>query len=105
MPPSIKFILDNLQAAFTLNRHGLFQRTLKALEIHLVNLEAKNEAITSQLLGKEDIHSTDKPTIVGTDYAKFSLKAQTILRSAMANLPPEVQTSILGYKTMFESFD
>jgi len=105
LPYSIKFILDNLQAAFTLDKNSLFQRTLKALEIHLVNLEARNDAITSQLFDKKDIHSMDKMTIMGTDYAKFSLKAQTILRSAMANLPPEVQTSILGYKTMFESFD
>ena len=105
LPYSIKFILDNLQAAFALDKNSLFQRTLKALEIHLVNLEARNDAITSQLLDKKDIHSMDKMTIIGTDYAKFSLKAQTILRSVMANLPLEVQTSILGYKAMFESFD
>jgi len=40
LPESIKFILDNLHAAFTLNHHTLFQKTLQALEIHLVNLTA-----------------------------------------------------------------
>ena len=105
LPPSIKFILDNLQSAFTWNHYGLFQRTLKALEIHLVNHEARNEAITSQLFGKEDIHSMDKKTIMGTEYARLSLKTQAFLRSAVANLPTEIQTSILGSKAMFESFD
>ena len=85
LPPSIKFILDNLQSAYTLKHHGLFQRTLKALEIHLVNLEARHEAISSKLSGKEDIHSMDKMTIMGTDYARFSLKTQATLRSTMAN--------------------
>ena len=47
LPNSIKFILDNLQAAFTLKHHTHFQKTLKALEIHLVNLTSQNEAYTS----------------------------------------------------------
>ena len=105
LPPSIKFIQNNLQFAFTRNHYGLFQRTLKALEIHLVNLEARNEAITSQLFGKEDIHSMDKRTTMSIDYARLSLKTQAFLRSAIANLPTEIQTSILGNKAMFESFD
>ena len=74
LPPSIKFILDNLQRAFTQNNHNLFRRTLRALEIQLVNLEARNETLISQLFGKEDIHSMDKMTIMGTDYARLSLK-------------------------------
>ena len=44
---SIKLILDNLQFAFTRNHHDAFQRTLQALEIHLVNLIAQNEAYAS----------------------------------------------------------
>ena len=40
---SIKLILDNLQFAFTKNHHDVFQQTLRALEIHLVNLPAQNE--------------------------------------------------------------
>ena len=103
LPDSIKFILNNLQAAFTRNHRNLFQKTLRALEIHLVNLTAQNEAhmshyanlvleneafrsclvshlnviddpYTSQLFGKEEIHSMDKKTIMGTDYARLSLK-------------------------------
>ena len=38
LPPSIKVLLDNLYRAYTRSCHDLFQRTLKALEIHLVNL-------------------------------------------------------------------
>ena len=79
LPPSTKFILDNLQRAFTQYHYSLFQRTLKALELHLVELEAGNAILTSQLFGKEDIHSMDKTTIMGTDYARLSLKTQNQL--------------------------
>ena len=41
LPNSIKFILDNLQAAFTLKHHTFFQKTLQALKIHLVNLTSQ----------------------------------------------------------------
>ena len=133
---SIKLILDNLQFAFTRNHHDVFQKTLQALEIHIVNLIAQNEAYASyyanlvsektfaleddlvsnlvpenilvsenkafrshlvnysniindpyisQLFGKEDIHSNDKMTIMGTDYARLSLKTQSMLRSVVAN--------------------
>ena len=134
LPDSIKFILDNLQAAFTIKHSTLFQKTLKALEIHLVNLTAQNEAYTShyanlvseneafeshldnhpnitndpytsQLFGKEEIHSMDKKTIMGTDYARLSLKTQSLLRSAIANLPTNIQYRILESKAMFKSFD
>ena len=72
LPHSIKFILDNLQVAFTIKHQALFQKTLKALELHLVNFEATNEALISQLFGKEDIHSMDTRTIMGTNYARLS---------------------------------
>ena len=104
LPYYIKFILDNLQAAFTIKHQALFQKTLKALELHLVNLEATNEALISRLFGKEDIHSMDKRTIMGTNYARLSLKTQSRLKGAIANLPTEIQTNILGNKAMFESF-
>ena len=77
LPLSIKIVLDNLQRAFTQSNHRLFQKTLKALEIHRVNLEAEieiNRITISQLFGREDIHSMDKTTIMGTDYARLSLK-------------------------------
>ena len=56
---------------------------------HYANLVLENEAFrsclvshlnviddpyTSQLFGKEEIHSMDKKTIMGTDYARLSLK-------------------------------
>ena len=43
LPASIKLILDNLQSAFIEKHHEIFQQTLRALEIHLVNLTAQNE--------------------------------------------------------------
>ena len=46
-----------------------------------------------------------KRTIMGTNYARLSLKTQSQLRSATVNLPAGIQTSILGSKAMFESFD
>ena len=42
---------------------------------------------------------------MGTNYARLSLKTQSQLRSATVNLPAGIQTSILGSKAMFESFD
>ena len=47
LPDSIKYILDNLYAAFTRNNRLLFEKTLQALEIHLVDLTAQNEAYIS----------------------------------------------------------
>ena len=146
LPDSIKLILDNLQFAFTKNHRDVFQKTLQALEIHLVILTAQNEVYTryyanlvsgktyaseddlvskneafrshlvnysnitndpypSQLFGKEDIHSKDKMTIMGIDYARLSLKTQTMLRSVVANLPIDIQLRILESKAMFRSFD
>ncbi|KAK9998970.1 hypothetical protein SO802_018573 [Lithocarpus litseifolius] len=146
LPAPVKLLLDNLQAAFTLNHRKLFKKTLQALEIHLVNLNAQNEVYesllvdlttqnevyknllanptseneafgshfikhitdepyTSQLFGKEKIHSIDKMTIMGTDYARLSLRTQSLLRSVVANLPTEIQVSILESKAMFRSFD
>ena len=74
LPPSIKILLDNLHRAYTRSHQDLFQRTLIALEIHLVNLETGNAVLSSQLFGKEDIHSMDIMTIMGTNYARLSLK-------------------------------
>ena len=50
----IKILLDNLQVAFTLRQKPLFQKTLKALELHLVSTSAFIEASGYQLLGKEE---------------------------------------------------
>ena len=48
----------------------------------------------------------DKMTIMGTDYARLSLKIQSLLRSVVvANLPTDIQFRILESKAMFRSFD
>ena len=44
-------------------------------------------------------------TIIGSDYARLSLKTQSILRSIVANLPTVKQLRILESKAMFKSFD
>ena len=49
LPPSIKVLLDNLHKAYTKSNQNLFQRTLNALEIHLVNLETRNVVLPSKL--------------------------------------------------------
>ena len=41
LPASIKLILDNLQSTFIEKHHEVFQQTLRALKIHLVNLKMK----------------------------------------------------------------
>ena len=105
LPPSIKVLLDNLHRAYTKSNQNLFQKTLNALEIHLVNLETGNIVLPSQLFGKEDIHSMGKMTIMGTDYTRLSLKTQASLRSVFANLPSDIQNHILQSKAMSESHD
>ena len=42
---------------------------------------------------------------MGTDYTRLSLKTQSVLRSAVANLPTDIQLHILESKAMFRSFD
>ena len=68
-------------------------------------LRIRLEAYISQLFGKEEIHSMDKETIMGTDYARLSLKIQPMLRSVVANLPTDIRSHILESKAMFRSFD
>ena len=78
----------------------------KAFRSHLVNYSnIINDPYISQLFGKVDIHSKDKMTIMGTNYARLSLKTQSLLRSVAANLPTDIQSSILESKAMFRSFD
>ena len=42
---------------------------------------------------------------MGTNYARLSLKTQSMLRSVVANLPLDIQFRILECKAMFRSFD
>ncbi|KAL0001911.1 hypothetical protein SO802_015692 [Lithocarpus litseifolius] len=102
---STKTILELLHSAYILHNTDLFQRTLKTLENHLRNLEAKNDHITSLLSSKEEIRSKDKTVLMGTCFARLSLKTQALVRSAFANLPSEIQVRILGSKAMTESLD
>ena len=81
-PFHIKLLLDNFQAAFTLRQKPLFQKTLKALELHLVSTSAFIEALGSQLLGKVDGNSSSiktepqymKSYLMGTSFSKLHPK-------------------------------
>ncbi|KAK9989318.1 hypothetical protein SO802_029557 [Lithocarpus litseifolius] len=104
-PYPTKTILDLLQSAFLLDNNDLFQRTLKTMKNHIENLEARNDHLTSLLFGKEKVRSKDKTVLMGTCFARLSLKTQASVRSAFANLPGELQVRILGSKAMSESLD
>ena len=78
----IKLLLDNLHAAFTLRQKPLFQKTLQALELHLVSIGAFIEALGGQLPGKEDGDSSSTMTesqslksyLMGTSFSKLHPK-------------------------------
>ena len=67
----------------------------------LVNSLAKRKSI--QWIKKKK--KKKKKNIMGTDYARLSLKTQFLLRSAIANLPTDIQLRILESKALFRSFD
>ena len=78
----------------------------EAFRSHLVSHpNITNEPYTSQLFSKEEIHSMDRKTIMGTNYARLSLKTQSLLRSVTTNLPTDIQSRILESKAMFRFFD
>ena len=62
LPLHIKLLLNNLHTAFTLKQKPLFQKTLQALELHLVSTEAFIEALSCQLPSKEDGDSNSTRT-------------------------------------------
>ena len=82
LPLHIKLLLDNLQAAFTLKQKPLFQKTLQALELHLVSTGAFIEALCCQLPSKEDGDSSSIKTelqslnsyLMGTSFSKLHPK-------------------------------
>ena len=106
-------LLDNLQAAFTLIQKPLFQKTLKALELHLVNTSAFIEALGSQLPGKEDGDSSStkiewqslKSYLMETSFSKLHPRIQQKTRLAIRTLPPEIQQNILTHKAITSSYD
>ena len=83
----------------------IFALDNEAFESHLVNqpniTDEPYDLYTSQLFGKEEIHSMDKMTIMDIDYARLSLKTQSLLRSVVANLLTDIQFRILESKAMF----
>ena len=113
LPLHIKLLLDNLQAAFTLRQKSLFQKTLKALELHLVSTSAFIDASGCQLLGKEDGDSSSTKTesqspksyLMGTSFSKLHPKIQQKTRLAIRTLPPEIQQNILTHKALTSSYD
>ena len=79
----IKLHLDNLQVAFTLRQKPLFQKTLKALELYLVNTGAFIEALGCQLPGKEDGDSSS--TKIGSQSLKIYL-----METSFSKLHPKI---------------
>jgi len=98
-PFHIKLLLDNLQTAFTLRQKPLFQMTLQALELHLVNTGAVIEALSCQLPGKEDGDSSSTMTesqslksyLMGTSFSKLHPKIQQNTRLDITALLPKIQ--------------
>ena len=113
LPFHIKLLLDNLQATFTLTQKPLFQKTLKALELHLVSTNAFIEALGCQLPGKEDGDSSSTKTesqslksyLIRTSFSKLHPKIQQKTRLAIRTLPPEIQQNILTHKAIKSSYD
>ena len=98
LPFHIKLLLDNLQAAFTLKQKPLFQKILKALELHLVSTGAFIEASSCQPPGKEDGDSSSTKTesqspksyLMGKSFSKLHPKIQQNTRLAIRTLPPKI---------------
>ena len=113
LPFHIKLLLDNLQADFTLRQKPLFQKTLKAFELHLVSTSASIEASSCQLPGKDDRDSSSTKTeseslksyLMGTSFSKLHPKIQQKMRLAIRTLPPEIQQNILTHKAITSSYD
>nr|POF19644.1 hypothetical protein CFP56_39092 [Quercus suber] len=113
LPLHIKLLLDNLQATFTLKQKDLFQKTLQALELHLVNTGAFIEALGCLLPGKEDGDSSStkiesqslKGYLMGTSFSKLHPKIQQKTRLAIRILLPEIQQKILTHTALTSSYD
>ena len=112
-PFHIKLLLDYFQVAFTLRHKPLFQKTLKALELHLVSTSAFIEALGSQLPSKEDGDSSSTKTepqslksyLMGTSFSKLHPKIQQKMRLVTRTFPHEIQQNILTHKAITSSYD
>ena len=94
LPLHIKLHRDNLQAAFTLRQKPLFQKTLKALELHLVSTSAFIEALGCQLPSKEDGDSSSTKT-----------ELQSLISYLMGTSFSKLQQNILTHKAITSSYD
>ena len=92
-------------ASSTSHRGATSLQDMYPMDTYYTRFMAINQKYISLLSGKEDIHSMDKKTIMGTDYSKFSLKARNVLKSATANLPSDLQNRILKSEVINESRD
>ena len=61
-------------ASSTSHRGATSLQDMYPMDTYYSRFMAINEKLTRRLSGKEDIHSMDKVTIMGTDYSKFSQK-------------------------------
>ena len=60
LPFHIKLLLDNLQAAFTLRQAPLFQKTLKALKLHLVSTSLLKHLVFNSLARRMEIQAPQR---------------------------------------------
>ena len=61
LPFHIKLLLDNFQVTFTLKQKSLFQKTLKALELHLVSTSAFIEhLVVNSLVRRMEIQAPQR---------------------------------------------
>nr|POE93997.1 hypothetical protein CFP56_35795 [Quercus suber] len=111
LPLHIKLLLDNLQEAFTLKQKDLFQKTLQALELHLVSTGAFIEALGCQLPSKEDGDSSStkiesqslKSYLMGTSFSK--LHPKILVSTAFTRTEDMTGDAWLSHKaTWYESF-
>ena len=105
LPAMGQSLVKHEGAPSTSHRRAISLQDMYPMDTYYTRFMAINQKYISLLSGKEDIHSMDKVTIMGTDYSKFSLKARKILKSATANLPSDLQNRILKSEVMNESRD
>ncbi|KAL0007411.1 hypothetical protein SO802_008913, partial [Lithocarpus litseifolius] len=96
-PAPVKLLLDNFQAAFTLNHRKLFKKTLQSLEIHLVNLIAENEIYESLF-----VDLTTQNEVYESLLAHPTSENEAFGNPFIKHIPNEPYTKS---KAMFRSFD
>ena len=93
LPDSIKLILDNLQFAFIENHRDVFLQTLRALEIHLVNLTVQNEVYARYYA---NLVSEKKPLLQKmTLFQKMRLLTAILLTIQILRMIPTLVNSLV----------